>query len=65
MKHKIGSDQPPWLVEDWPSKYYVFSWLECVVTVPNSPDRRAYAWSGIALRLNERFWNSMPIASKG
>jgi len=35
MKHEIGIDQPPYLVEDWPGKYDVFSWLEYVVTVPN------------------------------
>jgi flavin reductase (DIM6/NTAB) family NADH-FMN oxidoreductase RutF len=35
MKHEIGIDQPPYLVEDWPDKYQVFSWLEYVVTVPN------------------------------
>jgi flavin reductase (DIM6/NTAB) family NADH-FMN oxidoreductase RutF len=35
MKHEIGIDQPPYLVEDWPNKYNVFSWLEYVVTVPN------------------------------
>ncbi len=35
MKHEIGITQPPYLVEDWPGKYDVFSWLEYVVTVPN------------------------------
>jgi flavin reductase (DIM6/NTAB) family NADH-FMN oxidoreductase RutF len=35
MKHEIGIGQPPYLVEDWPGKYDVFSWLEYVVTVPN------------------------------
>jgi flavin reductase (DIM6/NTAB) family NADH-FMN oxidoreductase RutF len=35
MKHEIGIDQPLCLVEDWPGKYDVFSWLEYVVTVPN------------------------------
>ena len=35
MKHEIGIVQPPYLVEDWPGKYAVFSWLEYVVTVPN------------------------------
>lgn len=35
MKHEIGVTQPPYLVEDWPGKYDVFSWLEYVVTVPN------------------------------
>jgi flavin reductase (DIM6/NTAB) family NADH-FMN oxidoreductase RutF len=35
MRHEIGIDQPPYLVEDWPNKYQVFSWLEYVVTVPN------------------------------
>ena len=35
MKHEIGIDQPSYLVEDWPNKYDVFSWLEYVVTVPN------------------------------
>jgi flavin reductase (DIM6/NTAB) family NADH-FMN oxidoreductase RutF len=35
MKHEIGIEQPAYLVEDWPGKYEVFSWLEYVVTVPN------------------------------
>jgi flavin reductase (DIM6/NTAB) family NADH-FMN oxidoreductase RutF len=35
MKHEIGISQPSYLVEDWPGKYDVFSWLEYVVTVPN------------------------------
>jgi flavin reductase (DIM6/NTAB) family NADH-FMN oxidoreductase RutF len=35
VKHEIGIEQPPYLVEDWPGKYGVFSWLEYVVTVPN------------------------------
>lgn len=35
MKHEIGITQPSYLVEDWPNKYQVFSWLEYVVTVPN------------------------------
>ncbi|MBN1139537.1 MAG: flavin reductase [Anaerolineae bacterium] len=35
MKHEIGINQPSYLVEDWPNKYTVFSWLEYVVTVPN------------------------------
>jgi flavin reductase (DIM6/NTAB) family NADH-FMN oxidoreductase RutF len=35
MKHEIGIEQPAYLVEDWPNKYKVFSWLEYVVTVPN------------------------------
>jgi flavin reductase (DIM6/NTAB) family NADH-FMN oxidoreductase RutF len=35
MKHEIGIAQPSYLVEDWPGKYDVFSWLEYVVTVPN------------------------------
>jgi flavin reductase (DIM6/NTAB) family NADH-FMN oxidoreductase RutF len=35
MKHEIGTAQPEYLVEDWPGKYSVFSWLEYVITVPN------------------------------
>lgn len=35
MKHEIGITQPEYLVEDWPGKYEVFSWLEYVVSVPN------------------------------
>jgi flavin reductase (DIM6/NTAB) family NADH-FMN oxidoreductase RutF len=35
MKHEIGIQQPPYLIEDWPNKFEVFSWLEYVVTVPN------------------------------
>ena len=35
MKREIGITQPEYLVEDWPGKYEVFSWLEYIVTVPN------------------------------
>ena len=35
MKHEIGITQSSYLIEDWPGKYDVFSWLEYVVTVPN------------------------------
>ena len=35
MKHEIDIAQPEYLVEDWPGKYQIFSWLEYVVTVPN------------------------------
>jgi flavin reductase (DIM6/NTAB) family NADH-FMN oxidoreductase RutF len=35
MKHEIAITQPACLVEDWPGKYQIFSWLEYVVTVPN------------------------------
>ena len=35
MKHEIDIAQPEYLIEDWPGKYEVFSWLEYVVTVPN------------------------------
>lgn len=35
MKKEISITQPEYLVEDWPGKYDVFSWLEYVVTVPN------------------------------
>jgi flavin reductase (DIM6/NTAB) family NADH-FMN oxidoreductase RutF len=35
MKREIGIAQPEYLIEDWPGKYEVFSWLEYVVTVPN------------------------------
>jgi len=35
MKHEIGVEKPDYLIEDWPGKYDVFSWLEYVVTVPN------------------------------
>ena len=35
MKHEIDITQPEYLVEDWPGKYEVFSWLEYIVTVPN------------------------------
>lgn len=35
MKHEIGIQQPEYLVEDWPGKYDVFSWLEYIVTIPN------------------------------
>jgi len=35
MKREIAITQPDYLVEDWPGKYQVFSWLEYVITVPN------------------------------
>jgi flavin reductase (DIM6/NTAB) family NADH-FMN oxidoreductase RutF len=35
MKHEIGITQPDYLIEDWPDKYRIFSWLEYIVTVPN------------------------------
>ena len=35
MRHEINITQPEFLVEDWPGKYEIFSWLEYVVTVPN------------------------------
>jgi flavin reductase (DIM6/NTAB) family NADH-FMN oxidoreductase RutF len=35
MKNEIGIEQPEYLIEDWPGKYEVFSWLEYIVTVPN------------------------------
>ncbi len=35
MKCEIAIAQPEYLIEDWPGKYEIFSWLEYVVTVPN------------------------------
>ncbi len=35
MKIEIGITQPDFLIEDWPGKYDIFSWLEYIVTVPN------------------------------
>jgi len=35
MKREIGIIQPEYLIEDWPGKYDIFSWLEYIVTVPN------------------------------
>ncbi len=35
MKREISIQQPQYLVEDWPGKYNIFSWLEYIVTVPN------------------------------
>ena len=35
MKREISITQPEHLIEDWPGKYEVFSWLEYIVTVPN------------------------------
>jgi flavin reductase (DIM6/NTAB) family NADH-FMN oxidoreductase RutF len=35
MKQEINITQPEYLIEDWPGKYDVFSWLEYIVTVPN------------------------------
>ncbi len=28
MKREIGIAQPEYLIEDWPGKYDLFSWLE-------------------------------------
>ncbi len=35
MKHEFPISQPSYLVEDWPGKFEVFSWLEYVISVPN------------------------------
>jgi flavin reductase (DIM6/NTAB) family NADH-FMN oxidoreductase RutF len=35
MKHEIDIKQPDFLIEDWPGKYEIFSWLEYVISVPN------------------------------
>jgi flavin reductase (DIM6/NTAB) family NADH-FMN oxidoreductase RutF len=35
MKREIVIEQPEYLIEDWPGKYEIFSWLEYIVTVPN------------------------------
>jgi flavin reductase (DIM6/NTAB) family NADH-FMN oxidoreductase RutF len=35
MRREIDITQPEYLIEDWPGKYEVFSWLEYIVTVPN------------------------------
>ena len=35
MKREISIIQPEYLIEDWPGKYDIFSWLEYIVTVPN------------------------------
>ena len=35
MKSEIAITQPEYLIEDWPGKYEIFSWLEYIVTVPN------------------------------
>jgi flavin reductase (DIM6/NTAB) family NADH-FMN oxidoreductase RutF len=35
MKYEFEIDQPECLVEDWPGKYEIFSWMEYVATVPN------------------------------
>jgi flavin reductase (DIM6/NTAB) family NADH-FMN oxidoreductase RutF len=35
MKREINITQPEYLVEDWPGKYEIFSWLEYIVTIPN------------------------------
>jgi flavin reductase (DIM6/NTAB) family NADH-FMN oxidoreductase RutF len=57
MKHEIGIVQPEYLIEDWPGKYEVFSWLEYVVIVPNpiflittrkangAPNANLHSWS--------------------
>jgi flavin reductase (DIM6/NTAB) family NADH-FMN oxidoreductase RutF len=56
MKQEISITQPEYLVEDWPGKYEIFSWLEYVVTVPNpvfiittrkangAPNANLHAW---------------------
>lgn len=35
MKHFFTTRQPEGLIEDWPGKYAIFSWLEFAITVPN------------------------------
>ncbi len=35
MKREIDIVQPDYLIEDWPGKYEIFSWLEYIVSVPN------------------------------
>jgi len=35
MKHEFDIEQPPYLIEDWPGKYEIISWMEYVVTVLN------------------------------
>jgi len=35
MKHCFSREKPDCLVEDWPGKYDIFSWLEFGITVPN------------------------------
>jgi len=35
MKREISITQPDFLIEDWPGKFEIFSWLEYIVTVPN------------------------------
>jgi flavin reductase (DIM6/NTAB) family NADH-FMN oxidoreductase RutF len=35
MKHELNIAQPDYLIEDWPHKFEVFSWLEYVITIPN------------------------------
>jgi flavin reductase (DIM6/NTAB) family NADH-FMN oxidoreductase RutF len=56
MKNEIDITQPEYLVEDWPGKYEIFSWLEYIVTVPNpifiiitrkangAPNANLHAW---------------------
>ena len=35
MKHYFTREKPDCLIEDWPGKYDIFSWLEFGITVPN------------------------------
>ena len=56
MKREISITQPDYLIEDWPGKYNIFSWLEYIVTVPNpifiittrkangAPNANLHAW---------------------
>lgn len=67
MKHEIGITQPPYLIEDWPGKYDVFSWLEYVVTVPDPiflvTTRKANAnLDSWGLLVGERDHYSSPLA---
>jgi flavin reductase (DIM6/NTAB) family NADH-FMN oxidoreductase RutF len=68
MKREIGIRQPDFLVEDWPGKYEVFSWLEYVVTVPNpiyivttrkangAPNANLQSWGLLIANANLQSW---------
>lgn len=72
MKHKMEINKPDCLVEDWPGKFSAFSWLEYVVTIPNSifiiitlkpngkPNANLHSW-GLLLGEGDEFWSLLAV----
>lgn len=72
MKHEIGINKPDILIEDWPGKYEIFSWLEYVVSVPNPiflistlkenglANANLHSW-GLLLGEGKEFWSLLTV----